>query len=135
MGKKNMLARIIGWALLTVLAIAVAIIRIVNHSPYFVSLIIAILMFILLLYFSILRRVDGTSFYDSLKDERLWQISGRAQRYSFWFLFISVWCLAATVEFFGQAFFRGHISLVLSAIGTIGLLIYMFGFVWHKYKV
>jgi len=130
-----MLGRTIGWAILTVLAIAVAIVRIINHSPYYISLIIAILMFILLIYLSILRRVDGTSFYDSLNDERLWQISGKAQRYSFWFLFISIWCLAVALELFGQAFFGGHISLVLAVIGTVGLLIYMFGFVWHKYRV
>jgi|GEM_PF-1813493 hypothetical protein len=132
---KNAFALTIGWAMLTVLAIAVAIMRIQNHSSYHISLIIAVLMFIVFVYLLILRRVDGASFMHSLNDERLWRISAQAQRNSFWFLFISIWCLAATIEFFNPVFLKDYMSLILASIGTVGLFIYMFCFVWHKYRV
>jgi uncharacterized membrane protein len=132
---KNSFSLTIGWAMLTVLAIAVAIVRILKHSSYHVSLIIAVLMFIVFIYLLILRRVDGPSFMYSLNDERLWRISATAQRNSFWFLFISIWCLAAALEFFDPFFLKQYISLFLASIGTVGLFIYMFCFVWQKYRV
>ena len=132
---KNALGLTIGWAMLTVLAIAAAIMRIQNHKSYHISLIIAVLMFIVFVDLLILRRVDGASFMHSLNDERLWQISAQAQRISFWFLLIGIWCLAAALEFFDSVFLREYISLFLAAIGTIGLFIYMFCFVWQKYRV
>jgi len=121
--------------MLTVLAIAVAILRIIRHSPYHISLIIAVLMFIVLIYLLILRRVDGSSFIHSLNDERLWRISAQAQRNSFWFLFISIWCLAVALEFLDSVFLQEYIGLFLASIGTVGLFIYMFCFVWQKYRV
>lgn len=132
---KNLISLTIGWAMLTVLAIAVAMVRILKHSSYHVSLIIAVLMFIVFVYLLILRRVDGPSFVHTLNDERLWRISVKAQRYSFWFLFISIWCLAAALEFFNPDFLKEYISLFLASIGTVGLFIYMFCFVWQKYRV
>jgi len=132
---KNSFSLTIGWAMLTVLAIAVAIGRIQKHSSYQVSLIIAVLMFIVFVYLLILRKVDGPSFIHSLNDERLWRISAQAQRNSFWFLFISIWCLAAALEFLNSVFLKEYISLFLAAIGTVGLFIYMFCFVWQKYRV
>lgn len=135
MGIKNRLGLTVGWAMLTVLAIAVAAARIIKQSPYQVSLIIAILMSIVFIYLFILRRIDGPLFMNALEDERLGQISVKAQSNSFWFLFISIWCLAAGLEFFDPAFLKKHISLVLASIGTMGLFIYMFCFVWQKYRV
>ncbi len=135
MGRKNKFGLTLGWAMLTVLAIAVAVVRIIKQSPYHISLIIAVLMSIVFVYLFILRRIDGPSFMNALNDERLWQISVKAQRNSFWFLFISIWCLAAGLEFFDPAFLKKNISLVLASIGTIGLFIYMFCFVWQKYRV
>ncbi len=126
---------IIGWALLTVLAIAVAAIRIIRQSPYHISLIIALLMLIIFVYLLILRKIDGPLFMNGINDERLWQISVKAQRNSFWFLFISIWCLAAVLEFFDPAFLKEYFSLALAVIGTIGLFIYMFCFIWQKYRV
>lgn len=125
----------IGWALLTVLAIAVAAIRIIRQSPYHISLIIALLMLIIFVYLLILRKIDGPLFMNGLNDERLWQISVKAQRNSFWFLFISIWCLAAALEFFNPTFLNEYFSLALAVIGTIGLFIYMFCFIWQKYRV
>ncbi len=135
MGIKDRAGLTIGWALLTVLAIAVAAVRIIKQSPYEISLIIAVLMFIVFVYVFILRRIDGHLFVNALNDERLWQISTKAQRNSFWFLFISIWCLAAVLEFFDPALLKEYISMVLAAIGTIGLFIYMLCFVWQKYRV
>jgi len=132
---KNAFSLTIGWAMLTVLAIAVAIVRIQKHQSYHISLIIAVLMFIVFVYLLILRRVDGPSFMHTLNDERLWRISAQSQRNSFWFLFIGVWCLAAALEFFDPVFLKEYISLVLASIGTVGLFIYMFCFVWQKYRV
>ncbi|MGE5397032.1 MAG: hypothetical protein ACM3MK_05785, partial [Chitinophagales bacterium] len=125
----------IAWAMLTLLAIAVAVERIIRHSPYYIALIIAVLMFVLLIYFLVLRKIDGPAFDNSWNDERLWHISVKAQRNSFWFLFLSIWGLAAIMEFWNSAFLKESISLILAAIGTIGLLIYAVCFVWQKYRV
>lgn len=135
MSNKNILGLSIGWAMLTVLAIAVAVVRIIKHNPYHISLIIAVSMYIVLMYLLVQHRIDGPSFIHGLNDERLWQISAQAPRNSFWFLFISLWCLAAALEFINSAFLMEYISLILAAIGTIGLFIYMFCFVWQKYRV
>lgn len=135
MDRKSVLGLTIGWIMLTVLAIAVAAVRIIKQNPYHVSLIIAVLMLSLLIYLLILRKIDGPSFMDSVSDERLRQISVKAQRNSFWFLFISIWGLAVVLEFFDPAMLKEYISLFLAAIGTTGLFIYMFGFVWQKYRV
>ncbi|HNX29057.1 MAG TPA: hypothetical protein PKN87_06550 [Syntrophomonadaceae bacterium] len=135
MGRKNMLGLIPGWAMLTALAITVAAVRIITKSPYHISLIIAVLMLILLIYLFILRKIDGTSFIDSVNDERLRQISVNAQRNAFWFLFISIWGMAVALEFFDPVILKQYISLFLAAIGTIGLFIYMLCFVWQKYRV
>ncbi len=135
MNIKNSSGLITGWAMLTLLAIAVAVGGIIKHSPYYIALIIAILMFVLLIYLLILRRIDGPSFAYSFHDERLWHISIKAQRNSFWFLFISIWGLAAIMEFCNSVFLKESISLILAAIGTIGLLIYAVCFVWQKYGV
>lgn len=132
---KNSFSLTIGWAMLTVLAISVAVMRIIQQSSYQISLLIAVLMFIVFIYILILRRVDGPSFMHSLNDERLWHISATAQRVSFWFLFISIWCLAAALEFLEPIFLMKYISLFLASIGTTGLFIYMFCFVWQKYRV
>jgi hypothetical protein len=59
---------------LTLLAIVIAIMRIQKHSSYHISLIIAVLMFIVFVYLLIFRKVDGPSFIHSLNDERLWRI-------------------------------------------------------------
>ncbi|MDD3023587.1 MAG: DUF2178 domain-containing protein [Syntrophomonadaceae bacterium] len=132
---KNKFGLITGWAMLTLLAIAVVVGRIIKHSPYHIALIIAILMFILLIYLLILRRIDGPSFAHSLHDERLWHISVKAQRNSFWFLFISIWGLAVIMEFYNPDFLKEYISLILAAIGTLGLVIFVICFVWQKYRV
>lgn len=132
---KNSLGAIIGWASLTVLAVAVALFRIVRHNPYHIAVIIAVLMIIILVYVFILRRIDGPLYMNSLNDERLRHISNKAQRNSFWFLFMSIWSMAAVLEFFDPYLLREYISLALAAIGTAGLFIYMLSFVWQKYKV
>lgn len=126
---------LMGWAMLTILVIAVTIVRLMKDSAYLISLTIAALMFIVLVYLLILRRIDGPSFFDSLNDERLRHISVNAQRSSFWFLFVAIWCLAAVIEFFNPAFLKEYISLCLASIGTVGLFIYMFSFIWQKYRV
>lgn len=125
----------IGWAMLNVLAIAVAIVRIIENRPYTISLIIASLLTLVSVYLLILRKVDGPLFINALEDERLWHISVNAQRIAFWFLFISIWCLAVALEFLNPVFLKEYFSLCLAAIGTAGLFIYMFCFVWQKYKV
>lgn len=132
---KNVFTNIIGWGMLNVLAFAIAIMRMINNKPYHISLTIAVLMFIVFVYVLILRRIDGPSFIDSLNDERLWDISVNAKSISFWFLFISVWCLSAALEFFNSSILKENVSLFLAAIGTLGLFIYMSCFVWQKYKV
>ncbi|MEN6460889.1 MAG: hypothetical protein ABFC94_05910 [Syntrophomonas sp.] len=135
MSRKNVFGLTVGWVMLTVLAITVSAVRIIKQNPYHVSLIIAVLMLSLLIYLFTLRKIDGPSFMDSVNDERLRQISVKAQRNSFWFLFICVWGLAVALEFFDPALLKEYISLFLAAIGTIGLFIYMFCFVWQKYRV
>ncbi|MGE5380603.1 MAG: hypothetical protein ACM3NT_05995 [Methylocystaceae bacterium] len=132
---KDTVGVLIGWVMLSVLAAAVTVVRFINHTPFLVSLIITILMFLVLVYLLILRWIDGPSFLNSANDERLWRISANAQRLSFWFLFISTWCLAAIIEFFNPVLLKQYISFFLASMGTVGLFIYMFSFIWQKYRV
>lgn len=132
---KNAFILFVGWAMLTALAIAVAVVRIIKHSPYHISLIIAVLMFIVLIYVLILNKIDGHYFINSINDERLHHIAFKSQSKSFWFLFVSIWCLALVIEFFDPTMLHEYISLILAAIGTIALFIYMLCFVWQKFRV
>lgn len=135
MGLKNAFVLFVGWTMLTALAIAVAVVRIIKHSPYHISLIIAVLMFIVLIYVLILNKIDGPSFINSINDERLHHIAFKSQSNSFWFLFVSIWCLVLVIEFFDPTMLHEYISLVLAAIGVIALFIYMLCFVWQKFRV
>jgi hypothetical protein len=125
----------IGWATLNLLAIIIASVRIIEKRPYYITLTVAILMFIVLVYELISLRVDGPLFFISENDERLWDISYKSKSNAFWFLFVSVWCLALTLELFDPVSLKKYVALFLAAIGAISLFTYMFSFIWHKYKV
>ena len=135
MGSRITLGILIGSSITTIFAIIVTIVRYLNNSTYYVSLVIAVLMVILGIYSFVLRRLDGPSFVHSLEDERLLQISHRARSYAFWFLFICVWSFAVVMEFFDPIINQKHFSLILAGIGTVAFFINMVCFVWQKYRV
>ncbi|NLI92996.1 MAG: hypothetical protein GX434_12630 [Peptococcaceae bacterium] len=71
---KKGIGSIIGWAMLTILAIFFSITRFIRHDPYYITLTIAVLMFLVLVYLLILRRIDGPSSKYELDDEHKYKV-------------------------------------------------------------
>lgn len=133
--KSNPLTLLKLWGVLTVIAIAVAVVNLLSVHFYFMILSTAVLMTIVFLYQWISYRIDGSSYAKAFDDERLWQVSFYTLRNSSLYFFLSIWLLAVALNFPGFEFLKEHISAVLAIIVVLGMLIHAVSFTWKKYRV
>jgi uncharacterized membrane protein len=123
-----------GWGVFTFIFDFMAAYGVYTAQAGGMVLLLAAAVTLLLIYLLVIYRIDGITFKNTLVDERLSIISGKAQRNSFWFLFLSIWVLAIISNVHCWAPFL-QTEIVLPLLGSGAILIQMLSFLWYKYRV
>jgi len=125
---------LIGWGVLTLVFDFMAVYGVYTAQAGEMVLLLAGVVSLLLVYLLVVYRLDGITFKNTLVDERLSIISGKAQRNSFWLLFLSIWVLAIISNVHRLAPSLAF-EVILPLLGAGTIIIQMLSFLWYKYRV